>query len=291
MAAGWLWQALAQLAAILVVVRVGETLGWTWLRRGQALALLLLSHAWWAQTATGQVGGGLMLLGWLAWRAQRQGAWSSLGSFLALIAFLKPPLGLLLGWACWRQPATLRGIGLPLPWLLGGTLMWGLSAWSEWYASVSALDWGWLWMNGSLSGAAQRLLVSGPAHRAALELPSALPGVSLLLVGAVSLCSALGLRRPRPLGDQLLLVGLAAQLVSPLGWAYYLPTLFPFAAEWWCRARPGVACWLALGLGMAPLWVVGLTDVGGPWRPWVGSLATTATVTAWAAVALRWDGR
>ena len=93
----------------------------------------------------------------------------------------------------------------------------------EWLRVLSAVDWAWVGMNGSLLGFLERNLTPTLHFTPFAELPSYVRPLwlaGILGIGLVTMAAAL-LDRSRDRTDRgLLLVLLASQLVSPLGWIY-----------------------------------------------------------------------
>ena len=151
-------------------------------------------------------------------------------------------------------------------------------------------------MNGSMAGLFARVfdggayqpLIPAPALALALTVVACLAIVGLSLKPFVRRAATLESES----ADHLFAVALlAAQLVSPLGWVYYLwLPVAPLLAMWLTRAQPfkarDVAVWLALPglLWPLPLFTVGVHEW---WQPLtLRSIYSWATLFLWVAVML-----
>jgi alpha-1,2-mannosyltransferase len=185
---------------------------------------------------TGQLTFLLLLPLTLAWAAARSGRWTRAGVHLGLCIgakpFLLPLLGYLIVRRHWRGAlAAVATIGAAFA---VGIAVFGWQAHVEWLRVLSVIDWAWVIMNGSLLGFLTRNLTPTAyftplADAPAYVQPLWLAGV--LVIGLVTLAAVVADRSRSATDRGLLLVLLASQLVSPLGWIYYmwLP-LAPMAA-------------------------------------------------------------
>lgn len=212
------WLALQGLAFIVGLVLLARDLrlsasGVRWL-----VAWVLLSRASQHQWSHGQIGGLLFLLAVLAWRAhrhQQSPAWA-----VALLASIKP-------WAlCWLPCLSWRDRGRVLALgslgLVAGLLL-GFAPWLAWIDTLRQMPLTPVYANLSLRATLARLsgqaLVTDP-------LAAWVPPVSVLASG---LLVALVARRHRALtaDQQWIAWGVVGVLVSPIGWDYYLLTIYP----------------------------------------------------------------
>jgi hypothetical protein len=202
------------------------------------------------QWRQGQMGGVLMLLGTLAWRASKreQGAW-----WLAALISLKPWM------ACWLPVLPMRTAARTV--LIGclglvvGVLVTGPAQWVAWVAALRA-DAVWPYAsNVGLFGSLARL--SGQQATSSTAAPWVWPAW-WLLAGVLSTIAW----RQRHSSHAWLVFGLTGFLLSPIAWAYYLLVLVaPFVA--WITAqrrhRPAVLglAFLCVPYRFRDLWAAG----------------------------------
>ena len=163
----------------------------------------------------------------LAWAAAREGRWTKAGVHLGLCISIKPILVPLLGYLVFRRQwrAVLVALATIAAAFAAGLAVFGWQPHMEWLRVLSAVDWAWVGMNGSLLGFLERNLTPTLHFSPFAELPSYVRPLwlaGILVIGLVTMAAAL-LDRSRDRTDRgLLLVLLASQLVSPLGWIYYM---------------------------------------------------------------------
>jgi alpha-1,2-mannosyltransferase len=111
-----------------------------------------------------------------------------------------------------------------------GAAVYGAGSYAEWASGLGRIGWWWLPMNASLRGLVSRLFDAGAAMDPVVRAPWLVQPVWVLLAGVVVVATVWRTWRPgerisRPAAADatLLVLVLAALLVSPLGWVYYLP--------------------------------------------------------------------
>jgi hypothetical protein len=211
---------------------------------------------------------GVVTAAWLAARGHRR---ASAGAWLGLAAALKPFLLLFLPYfalkrdwralgACLAVIGTICGLGV---------LVFGIDAYRDWYAQLPRISWGPHYFNASFRAAAERLF--GRSSYGGLGqhpwVVGGIAGTASVVVGLATLASVAPRHRelaistaPARVDHEWAALLLAALLISPLGWAYYVwIALWPVAAtighvQPWRSPRrvdllliPGLAGWLWFG--------------------------------------------
>jgi alpha-1,2-mannosyltransferase len=229
-----------------------------------------------------------------AWLAARRGDRARAGAWLGLAAAAKPFLFLFVPYLMlkrdWRALGALLLAATAT--VLAGVLVFTPEAYREWFAQLSRITWGTHYFNASIAGAAERLLgrsfYTGMGRHPWLEIAIVAPAT--IVIAAVTLARA---GRPRPVERarstdvEWAAILLAALLISPLGWVYYLwIALWPVAAtighaQPWRHLRrvdlllvPGLSGWL---------WFGKMTEWG---QPHPLATATLASMYFWALLSL-----
>jgi hypothetical protein len=235
------WVALSGccLAASLVVIARALGLGWSMRRALVTGAVVLPLSAFTSVASTCELTFVLMLPFTLAWRAWREGRWRSAGAWLGLCASAKIFLLLFLPWLILRRhwTAVRSFVAVLFATVLIAATAFGVGAYRLWLATLSDVFWWWMPMNVSWQGFFGRTLEGGPGLMAMLPPvafvhPVTVAGTAFF----VALVALLALRSRWHSADrQMMSLFLAALLMSPLGWVYYLPMAFgPFVG--WLRA-------------------------------------------------------
>ena len=271
-----------------------RALGWR-IRLLPALIVILYLLAWApsaAFTMTAQISFFIMAPVGAAWLAYRRGDSTRSGLWLGLAAAMKPFLLLFVPYFLVRRDR--RALTAMLAVLAAsvavGLAVFGAGAYAEWLEQLPRIKWSAHFLNASIMGVLERALGRSSfaviTRAQALVIP--LSASLALIVGLVTLTRV---ARPRPEpersdGDWAALL-LAALLMSPLGWNYYLwIAVWPFAAllahhaPWRHRARWDL--WLLPGLG-GWLWWGKMTAWG---QPHVLATLTAASLYFWALLAL-----
>jgi hypothetical protein len=260
-----------------------------------ALAVVVYLLAWAPAagfTLTAQVSFVLMAPVTAAWLACRRGRPVATGVWLGLAAAMKPFLLVFLPYFWLRRKRdTLAAFGATLAAVFGvGLAVFGLDAYRQWAAQLPLVTWSAYYLNASFVGVLQRSVGRSSyallAHAPDLVLPLA---AMLSAVVALVTFRAVSHPRPEPLrtdGDWTALL-LAALLISPLGWNYYLwIALWPAAAllaaraPWRHQTRHDL--WLLPGLG-GWLWWGRMTLWG---QPHPLATLTLGSIYFWALLAL-----
>ena len=171
-----------------------------------------------------------------------------------------------------------------------GLVAYGPRAYLEWLAQLPKVTWGAHFLNASILGMSQRLFGKS-FYATVVELPALVVPLALVLsltVGVVTLASAVG-RRPEPArsdADWAVLL-LAALLMSPLGWNYYVwiavwPVAAVIAAHQPWRHPTAGDLWLVAGLA-GWLWWGAMTGWG---QPHPLATLTTGSFYFWALLSL-----
>ena len=278
------WASLASLRA----------LGWRF-RLLPALLLVLYLVAWApsaAFTLTAQISFYIMAPVCAAWLAYRRGQSRRAGLWLGLAAAMKPFLLVFVPYFLLRRDrrALVAMLSVIAACLAIGVAVFGPWAYREWLGQLPRITWSAHFLNASFMGVLQRLI--GRSSYAVITLAPALvlplaAGLALV-VGAVTL-TRVAHRRPEPEradGDWAALL-LAALLMSPLGWNYYLwIAVWPVAALLAHHApwrQPRLRdLWLVPGLG-GWLWWGKMTQWG---QPHALATLTAASLYFWALLAL-----
>lgn len=250
---------------------IGHELGWS---RDQTVALgalILLTHGSFQTWAIGQLTFPLLFYPMTrAWIAYRRGELVQAGAWLAPAIVAKPPLAL-------------AAILLPVPvWLTAGTLSAGMSALTVFWTGLEPWR---VWLeigshvgsdpetamflsrpfNVSLWGLAARL----QDHAATIGALHPLL-VTAVLLGGVTLAWLASHQTNRD--RRFLCAGLFSTLLSPLGWAYYLPLVAGPAAALWTGSWSQWLIWAVLVLPIGMEQGLGVL---------IGSTFCFATLAAW----------
>ncbi len=277
------WLAVSLLLGLAASVASIRALGWR-LPLIPSLAVALYLIAWApsaAVTSTAQITFYVTAPVVAAWLAYRRGASAASGVWLGLAAAMKPFLLIFVPYFLWRRDRrALVAMGVACAAVVSlGLLVYGPRAYLEWLAQLPKVTWSAHFLNASILGMLQRLF--GKSFYATVaELPAIVPPLALVLslaVGVVTLAS-IARARPEPAridADWAVLL-LAALLISPLGWNYYLwiavwPVAAVIAARQPWRHPAAADLWLVPGLG-GWLWWGAMTGWGQP--------HTLATLTA-----------
>ncbi len=271
-----------------------RALGWR-IRLLPTLIVVLYLLAWApsaAFTMTAQISFFIMAPVCAAWLAYRRGDSTRSGLWLGLAAAMKPFLLLFVPYFLVRRDrrALTAMLGVLAASVAVGLAVFGAGAYAEWLEQLPRIKWSAHFLNASIMGVLERALGRSSfaviTRAQALVIPVA---ASLaLIVGLVTL-TRVARSRPEPErsdGDWAALL-LAALLMSPLGWNYYLwIAVWPFGAllahhaPW--RQKAPWDLWLLPGLG-GWLWWGKMTAWG---QPHVLATLTAASLYFWALLAL-----
>jgi len=235
-----LWTILNLVALGISLRLIGAELGfrWTAMRVFAAVVMVLFCSATETIVITGQLTFLLLLPITLAWIAARRGNWNRAALYLGICTSIKPFIGIFLIYlvlARRLQAAATMAAAATSCYLIG-LVVFGWQAHLDWLRALSAVDWTWASMNGSLAALPARAFGDTPYYVPILYSPrlvAPITAILALLVIAISLTIFLR-DESQDTGDRTF-AGLliTAQLVSPLGWVYYL----------WFVAGPALALW------------------------------------------------
>jgi len=234
------WAAASGLGAAVSARMIARELGVRWSARAVfwLIVVAVLSAATGTVVATGQVTFLLLPLVTAAWVSARRGSWGRAAVLLGVLASVKPFVGIfgiyLLATKRHRPfvqlvaaAGTCFGVGL---------LAFGPAAHSSWLRALGAVDWASAPMNASVTGVLSRTIAPSPFFRPLIEAPDLVQPLALtasITVGALALWLLIRDRSGEAVDRAFFALLLTAQLVSPLGWIYYL----------WLAAGPAVALW------------------------------------------------
>jgi alpha-1,2-mannosyltransferase len=259
------------------------------------IGMLLLGAPTGAIVVTGQFTFLLLVPTTYAWLAARRGGWALAATLLGGLASVKPFFGIfalyLIATGRAGAAAVMGSAGAAC--IALGAAIFGWGAYADWTEALSSVNWAWAAMNGSVAALLSRLLAPNPFFATILNQPQlVVPLVSLFAI-PIGLFSLRLARRDHSTGrvDRTFVAALlTAQLVSPLGWNYYLwLSLGPFIALWQSfesRRSPVRDALLAgaVPLILCPLIIVTVARKTPIEILTVGSAYFWATLTLWAAV-------
>ena len=259
-----------------------------------ASALIVISSPMDTIIATGQFTFLLMVPVTLAWIAARRGQWERAAVIVGLLASIKPFFGIFWVYLVLRRQvrAAVAMAGVGAACFLVGLLVFGWQAHVQWLNALSGVEWSWAPMNGSIAGIVARMFADSPLFDPLVSAPTLVRPITALGNLAILVASAVLLRRQHAAGSADIVFAvllLVAQLVSPLGWIYYLPLVAGPLVGWWRGSRMLVPAarwllWLSLpGLILPHVFTAFWRH--DPWAgPTIGSIYFWSTLFIWAAV-------
>jgi hypothetical protein len=297
------WMMGSVFACLLSVQLIASELGiaWTPTRVLAAVCGALLFSGTQGFFATGQVSLLMLLPMTAAWVAARRGQWGRAGLWLGACAGVKPFLLLFLPYlALTRRRRALAGACAAIAGsVLAGVAVFGASAHVSWLGALAASQqWTWFPMGVSLNAVFARFLTETPVY-VPFTISPWLARLWVIPAAAIGLVSLVLTARPRatapdePIADRdphtvdapFATLLLAAQLMSPLGWVYYL---------WWvagplaalvlrgsARARTALVLAAAILALMVPPALTSLLPSSSGATLTVGSLYFWATLSLW----------
>jgi hypothetical protein len=231
------WWGLSLICAGVTIALISRELGlrWTPSRALWATALILASALTGTVIATGQLTFLLVLPVTAAWIAARRGDWNRAAYILGLLASIKPFFGIFAVYLLLTRKlgALTRMIGALAAITLAGLVIVGVEPYGGWIRALSGVDWAWAPMNGAVLGVLTRTLANNPFFQPLVVAPEL---ITPLWVAGITVVAGSAfwvlLRDPERQSDRAFCgLLLTAQLVSPLGWVYYL----------WFAAGPMIA--------------------------------------------------
>lgn len=272
----------------------GRALGWT-------AAAVLGCSATLAVAVTGQLTFALLLPVTLAWIAARHNKWNKAAAYLGVCASIKPFLGIFLIYLILRRdrrPAAIMVLSAAAGVVLG-LLIFGWSAYEGWLGVLASVDWNWAPMNGSWAALVSRVFGDSPVHAPVLLASWLVKPATTALALSIGVMSFRRLLQSPPhfVDHAFAILLLTAQLVSPLGWIYYLwlvagpaAAVFLTRKSHVCRLRDGLFMLALPGLfGPFSLTLVGSSS---PWASLtLGSLYVWTTFFLWGSLMADWRAR
>jgi hypothetical protein len=163
----------------------------------------------------------------LAWLSARRGAWTRAGLYLGLAISLKLFLLIFLPYLLLRRrvAAAASACLTALACFGLGLAVFGVQSHREWLAFLAGVDWTSVGMNASVLGLVSRLLTVNPYFTPLAMVPSIVKPLWAGLAGAVGLITLIVVAKDETessVDRSFALLLLAALLISPLGWLYYL---------------------------------------------------------------------
>ena len=280
--AAWAWLITRELRPRLTLKRVLLT------------ALLVFASAAWTSVAvTGEMSLVLLLPFTFAWVAARRGRWGMSGLWLGVCLSFKVFFLVFFAWLLvtrnWRAVASMV-VGALVPAAIGAAAF-GTASYVAWVRGLFRVGWWYLPMNISIRGLTERVFNAGVPYAPVWHVPGLSRPAWLLLAGIVALATA-ARTWPRTswcsdVDRTYALLLVAALLVSPLGWIYYLPLVTGPLIALSMRRQIVCARWygvLSLSLALALLYVpMEVTEMG---QPKALATLTLASAHGWGALLL-----
>jgi alpha-1,2-mannosyltransferase len=292
---------LLALCGSLFVISRELQIGWTSRRLAWTAAAVICCSVTGTIAVTGQVAFVLLLPVTLAWVAARHNNWNRAAAYLGVCASVKPFLGIFLIYLMLRRDRRPAGVMVfaGAACVVVGLVIFGRSAYEGWLGALASVDWTWSPMNGSLAALVSRAFGENPIYTPVVSaswLIAPATTVLVLSIGAIWLRQLLQ-SPPRFVDHAFAALLLTAQLVSPLGWIYYLWLIAGPAAAI-VQSSKSRAC--ALRDGLTVLALPGLLipfslNTLGSSSPWtgltLGSIYVWTTFFLWGSLMVDWRNR
>ncbi len=186
------------------------------------------SIGWTSVAVTAEMSALLVLPFTAAWRAARHGRYATAGVLLGVCASLKLFLLAFVVWfiviRAWRGIAgMIAGFAVSMGL---GVAAYGIAPFGQWVETFARIGWWALPMNISVRGLAERVFNAQPPYLAVYPAPALVSPAWLLIASVVAVFTGWRIQSAARRGATDEAWGallLAALLVSPLGWIYYLP--------------------------------------------------------------------
>ena len=253
-----LWMVVSLVALMMSVVLIGRELGVRWTPitiLGVAFGVLAFSGTQ-AFFLTGQVSMLLMLAMTVCWIAARRGRWTAAGVWLGICLSVKPFVAIFLPYliATRRYRAAVISLATAAGAYTIGLVVFGLPNSQSWSRALAqSADWTWAEMNASILGFFRRAFDVQPIAPPVVLAPGLVKFwiVAAGLVGVATLIVTANDRSARAVDRAFALLLVAAVLISPLGWIYYMPVAAgPIAAIVFAEERRGPWTWWSVLLGV-----------------------------------------
>jgi hypothetical protein len=238
------WLAVSLMALIVSVLIISREFEVVWTAAGvlTAAAGALAFAGTQSFFATGNLSLLLLLALTICWAAARRGNWTMAAVWLGACLSVKPFLLIFAPYLLLtrRFRPLVVALAAAVSCLAAGLLIFGADAYRAWYGALARSgDWAWGVMNASFLGIFRRAFDSQPIGTPLVIAPALVKGwlVAAAIVGVVTLVACLpdarsstastgsgqtGSGRAEDVDRSFALLLVAAQLVSPLGWIYYL---------------------------------------------------------------------
>lgn len=221
-----------------------------------------------ATFVTGQLSFLLLLLVTMCWLEARHERWNMAGLYIGIAISLKPFMLIFMPYLALRRQFRAVCVSTAVMMLCFGTglLVFGLDAHMSWLRVLkSSFEWGWAAMNASVFGLLTRVLSESPYYSPLTIAPQLIRPIWVFAAGLISVLTLIATKpnsHKCSVDRDFALLLVASQLVSPLGWVYYLwlPS-GPIAALVWLWRRNKVQVWAAQGVGTIG-WRNGLFGAG-----------------------------
>jgi alpha-1,2-mannosyltransferase len=224
-----LWMGVSLFALMLSLLLIVRELRVDWTpTRLLATVLGVLAFAG-TQTffVTGQLSMLLLLAITICWLKARRGRWSTAGAWLGACISVKPFLLIFVAYLLGARRFRALAVALVTVALCfaAGLLVFGVGAYQSWYRALGQSgDWAWTAMNASTFGFFRRAFDVQPIVTPLVEKPQLvkfwMPAAGL--IGLVTLAAAFADRTASATDRAFALLLVAATLMSPLGWIYYV---------------------------------------------------------------------
>lgn len=225
------WTAISLVALTLTVVAVCRSHLCS-LTAAEVLVVLLALTGAGFEMGLGQIAFVLAMPFTAAWWSSRTGRPIAAGAWIGLLCVLKPFFGV---YAIWmlarRQWRTVGAIAVSAALAAAaGVVLAGPADMRQWLSNLGNVTWTWHVFNASVFGVASRLLDQQQAAIATAWTPllvnPAAARVAGWIAAALVLAALVNGLRHADHDTSFALLALGALLMSPLGWNYYLPTIF-----------------------------------------------------------------
>ena len=194
--------------------------------------LLISSVAFGSVLVTGQVTLHLLPLVTWAWIAARTHRWTQAGVALGLAVSVKPFMLVFLPWLALRGRTgpVFTSVLVAGAAFASGIVVFGTQAWNGWLSAIGAIDWHGLPMNASFRGYLARIFDHTVSYHTVFDAPDIVIPIwvaGFVAIGLTSLTVVVLDRTPSATDRAFTLLLLAALLMAPLGWIYYVLLALP----------------------------------------------------------------
>jgi len=182
----------------------------------------------------------------LAWIRGRENNWRMAGFYLGICASVKPFLLIFVPYFLLRKrfSALQNFVGIFAGIFFLGILVFGIEAHRDWIQTLSSVNWYWVGLNLSILGFLTRTFGESPNFALLTYEPNLMVPFWIVLSGFIGFVTLLAIsfdHTPQAADRAFALLLLAALLISPLGWTYYLFFVFAplcsLTMNWWPQLR------------------------------------------------------